>query len=975
MPLWDAGVGFGSVAVAELCVIFGLLFYFKTLHSRTLEKARHDARMESEKQLNQALDELNKYKSSLASKQQMAIKAAVDQETEGLQGRITTLESKLIKYRAKHGQGKSKAKQLLRVYDQRARKLSSIAALDNVLEEEEEETFAPSTRDDGATISEPKLEAKIKAELKRCDDVERMLLGEEYTIEANVSVAEKKLPDSPPLLTATIINGPMHKIYGVGKLPQTSETTTSPEWVQFGPLRDKDIVQVSCSIDGNNILCLSNEEELYWWPESTASHGGSSTLPRNSSVSPIPPERTSSPWQEKHDQQPVLVKTMVLEKALHNRHIMSIACGPDHCSIVCQSGEVFAWGSHADGRLGLALAKDSTDHGYISTPQLVSALNRKHIVQVECGGAHTVARTSLGLIYTFGRGRAGRLGHGNEKDQMLPKMVAFFKGTKDSSTVEHVACGWGHTVAVTKDGNIYCFGRGDNGQLGDLDIKDKLVPQQVNDDAIASWKAFRVSCGYYHTIVLCKSRDQRSDEVAVFSWGLGENGELGTGHVLRPIPGRVLFPFNRPSSSGREPIEMLDHIACGAYHCLALSKSGKVYVWGKNKDGCLGTGTRENVQTPMKMAAIDKYEVRKVVDAVCSAQFTLLLCEQQKRQSIASFGSAGGIGMSSGVDSGGEEGEGRFVETTNDGSDKTLSMTAKQLEENTRVWEKTILPKWEVDPLLLDTDKVHKYVYRGVPPELRARVWQLAIGNHLRITPNLYKLLQENKPVKRDRSASLDNDLPRTFAELALFGDQGPFHETLKEVLETYVVFRPDLGYVQGMSYIAAVLCLYQPDSFSAFRCLANLIVSEHFFPFFAFDVDNINGYYEVYQAALEGTSKSLGKKFKDLNIEPQLYIFNWFQTVFVRVLPLRVASRVLDCFLIDGSQVLFRVALAVVLLLKPRLKKCDNFEACYALLMQKGDESKSVWSELVTEKELFKKVGTVVLSRQTISKIRGLKM
>ena len=177
------------------------------------------------------------------------------------------------------------------------------------------------------------------------------------------------------------------------------------------------------------------------------------------------------------------------------------------------------------------------------------------------------------------------------------------------------------------------------------------------------------------------------------------------------------------------------------------------------------------------------------------------------------------------------------------------------------------------------------------------------------------------------------------------------------------------------MSYIAAVLCLYQPDSFSAFRCLANLIVSEHFFPFFAFDVDNINGYYEVYQAALEGTSKSLGKKFKDLNIEPQLYIFNWFQTVFVRVLPLRVASRVLDCFLIDGSQVLFRVALAVVLLLKPRLKKCDNFEACYALLMQKGDESKSVWSELVTEKELFKKVGTVVLSRQTISKIRGLKM
>ena len=57
----------------------------------------------------------------------------------------------------------------------------------------------------------------------------------------------------------------MTKLFGAGKLPQASASIATPKWIKVGPLREKNITQIACSIDGENILCLSSEEELYWW--------------------------------------------------------------------------------------------------------------------------------------------------------------------------------------------------------------------------------------------------------------------------------------------------------------------------------------------------------------------------------------------------------------------------------------------------------------------------------------------------------------------------------------------------------------------------------------------------------------------------------------------------------------------------------------------------------------------------------------
>lgn len=219
----------------------------------------------------------------------------------------------------------------------------------------------------------------------------------------------------------------------------------------------------------------------------------------------------------------------------------------------------------------------------------------------------------------------------------------------------------------------------------------------------------------------------------------------------------------------------------------------------------------------------------------------------------------------------------------------------------------------------------------------------------------------------------IDVDLPRTFPQLKLFDSSGPFHAKLKEVLETYACYRPDLGYVQGMSYIAALLCLYMTDTYQAFICLSNVMIDDksHFFAFFNLSrtLSNENNrpsaYYRIFMVALSEHSKSLSKKMtilEEYGLAPSAYLFNWLQTAYLRILPLNVTSRIWDLFLIDGTSFLFRVGVAVLVVFKDYLKKSD-FEDC-AKLLTNHSSKRSMWEEMVTETALFKQIDGVSLSR-----------
>lgn len=89
---------------------------------------------------------------------------------------------------------------------------------------------------------------------------------------------------------------------------------------------------------------------------------------------------------------------------------------------------------------------------------------------------------------------------------------------------------------------------------------------------------------------------------------------------------------------------------------------------------------------------------------------------------------------------------------------------------------------------------------------------------------------------------------------------------------------RPDVGYVQGMSYLAAMLCLHCDSAYLAFRCLANLLARWHLHDFYMMRPERINTYFAIFDAWLEDKAKPVHAQLRKHEISHDCYLFNWLQ-------------------------------------------------------------------------------------------------
>ena len=232
-------------------------------------------------------------------------------------------------------------------------------------------------------------------------------------------------------------------------------------------------------------------------------------------------------------------------EALKGKHVVQVAAGEHHTVALTKDGDVFTFGSAEDGMLGHGL-----EEGDAFVPRRVEALQGRHVVHVAVGEHHTVALTKYGEVFTFGRGGHGALGHGDDMDQMTPRRVDSFLGRH----VIQIAAGGGHTAAVTDDGEMFTFGWGRFWQLGHGEgIGEELRPRRV--DALAGKRVVQVAAGDAYYAVITSNGE-------VFTFGSGEFGQLGHGlHLGEPVPRRV------DALCGRHTVM----VSAGIAHTLALS--------------------------------------------------------------------------------------------------------------------------------------------------------------------------------------------------------------------------------------------------------------------------------------------------------------------------------------------------------------------------------------------------------------------
>ena len=234
-------------------------------------------------------------------------------------------------------------------------------------------------------------------------------------------------------------------------------------------------------------------------------------------------------------------------------------------------GRVWGWGYNPEHALCLPRAP-------ISRPV---QLPLSKVKLVTGAGDHALFETN-GKVYACGRGSAGELGTGSRRDSATPVAVA---GLPKGTGVKLLVSSWQDSGALMDNGSYYDWGFNKEGQLGDGTTTDRYVPVKVALPApVTQVSQGGSSPNNGETIVILANG-------SVWSWGSNGWGQLGDGRSRNsPVPVRVMLPHDLHFTQ----------VFAGGYAEYAVTRSGRLWAWGGNDRGQLGTNSKKFVQdTPV----------------------------------------------------------------------------------------------------------------------------------------------------------------------------------------------------------------------------------------------------------------------------------------------------------------------------------------------------------------------------------------
>jgi hypothetical protein len=195
--------------------------------------------------------------------------------------------------------------------------------------------------------------------------------------------------------------------------------------------------------------------------------------------------------------------------------------------------------------------------------------------------------------------------------------------------------------------------------------------------------------------------------------------------------------------------------------------------------------------------------------------------------------------------------------------------------------------------------------------------------------------VRSSQEIKYDRGIEeIEQDVLRTFPQLKFFhAPDGLLYRPFLTVLQSYSCFRPQIGYVQGMSYIVSMLLLNVDES-EAFLILSNLMEIDNTRDFFTFEQEAMTREPACFNLLLASRLSKVAKHFDREGIHPSMYLFEWIMTMFSRSLSLEVSFRIWDSFLLLGYPFLLRTALGLIRMYRTELC-ASSFELILPLLQR----------------------------------------
>ncbi len=261
-------------------------------------------------------------------------------------------------------------------------------------------------------------------------------------------------------------------------------------------------------------------------------------------------------------------------------------------------GQLFCLGNNEHGQVGNGTEDAVIDLTQILTPRRLTDLA---VSRFGGGRAFTCGLGEDGSVYCWGFGEDGQLGVGSFMNQSSPVFVGGVTGGYLLTT------GSGHACVATANEEtgakaIRCWGIGSDGQLGDGTTNNSATPVTVNltrpDDEPSLEDPVQLVAGGFHTCALDLDGE-------VWCWGRGDLGQMGNGGTIGQMrPTRVSFASLVEEG---EPEPTATQIAGGGWHNCALLTGGQVACWGGNEFFQAGVAAGTMVLSP-----------RSVIDAGAS---------------------------------------------------------------------------------------------------------------------------------------------------------------------------------------------------------------------------------------------------------------------------------------------------------------------------------------------------------------------
>ncbi|MEE6470982.1 hypothetical protein FKM82_009131 [Ascaphus truei] len=252
-------------------------------------------------------------------------------------------------------------------------------------------------------------------------------------------------------------------------------------------------------------------------------------------------------------------------------------------------------------------------------------------------------------------------------------------------------------------------------------------------------------------------------------------------------------------------------------------------------------------------------------------------------------------------------------------------------KEVSNLWDKKLNCRMKIR---FDMEEIYINLKEGVPKGKRGEIWQfLSVQYRLR-----HRLPNKQQPSDVSYNELLKQltaqqhailvDLGRTFPTHPFFSAQlGAGQLSLYNLLKAYSLLDQEVGYCQGISFVAGVLLLHMSEQ-QAFEMLKYLMYDLSFRKQYRPDMVSLQ--IQMYQLSrlLHDYHRDLYEHLEENEISPSLYAAPWFLTLFASQFTLGFVARVFDIIFLQGTEVIFKVALSLLGNNEALIMACDSFES-----------------------------------------------